>query len=180
MKSENIHIYRGIWASAFFLFVSMFLICYGAFLLYRKNDIAYYFIPIGIAILIPQKGVSLNFSKERFQEHVSFLGLRIGSWKSLRDYPAITVVQQKKRLAFFQFAGSLPTNFEQTFSNFTNYNVVLLSKNHRNKFVLKSFSTAEKAKQFAKMIAKNGAFEYEKYNPILSARSLQNRQRGLN
>ncbi len=167
MKPKEIQIKKGVWANTFFLFVACFLIING--LLRLKDNLDFcYLILLGGLITIPKQGIQLDFLQNRFQEYVSIFGLKLGTWNTLTEFTCVSIIKVKRRFSIFQFAGNMPTNMEVNISKYSNFNVVLLSKKHRHKFVLKEFYSEAMQKNSRNRLSRIALFNMK--NTILNYR----------
>jgi hypothetical protein len=176
-QKENIIIKKGFWASNFFVFVGAFLIIYGIYILFQENSIGRFLIPAGTFVFLPQKGIEIDPKFKTIKNFVSFFGLRIGFKKTIKDYTSTSLLSVKRKFSFFDMQGNLPTNREVVFSRFQTFQVVLLTKNHRRKLIVKEFKSVENAKTLINVLTESGTFSHEKYSPKISQTSKQKRYR---
>lgn len=170
---------NGFLATPFFLFTSAFALIYGVYMLYTTNLAGYYLIAYGVLVLCFFKGVEFDSSRKKHRFYLSILGLKIGKWKNLEPYTAVSILSRRRTFALIPFDSMFGTSYiyKHTISRHTEYDLVLLSANHRQKKTIKTFYSKQKSYKTASDIARWTGLKIETYNPTISARSLQNRRK---
>lgn len=153
---------------------------YGAYLVLAVALYNLLFTPI-IALLIALAAAFVAFADTRFrvdaeqmryQSHNSFLGLRLGTWHSLKGFTELCILKSTlKTQAYSRTLQTAETSSDEY------YNVYFLTKNHRNKILAGRFHNLEEARSAADDLSKALNWELVNYQPRLSAKSQSRRYR---
>lgn len=117
-------------------------------------------------------GMEFDPNKKQYRYFKSFYGRKSGAWNSLEKYPAQIIL--KKDLKGEILSPKLVNSIEYTT---TVYDVILTNSSHRARLSLKKFRTLDEAMEYAKEIQEKLEIPLEKYNPVISDKTLSRRRR---
>jgi len=102
---------------------------------------------IGLLIIFTFSGTLIDTSKNQFQEYVSIIGFRMGSWQNLPEIREIKVVSSTK------VQRNIPNGISPTLSGkVTDYSILLYADSNQPEFSF-SYSNQDKAEQNGKLLA---------------------------
>lgn len=174
-------IYKGKSFSKSTVIVGYLLVLLALYLLYsslwgsisKEIDLSYefyfIFIPIfilfGLFISLSTDWVYIDLRKQTVKVYSKVLGFNIGSNQKLSIYYCTSILSRNlnTRIGGYTLGGAayIPeANIKEL-----KYDVVLLTKNHREKLLLNRFDSFDKAKKFGDMIASYIKKPLLKYNP---------------
>lgn len=153
---------------------------YGAYLVLAAGLFNLLYTPI-IAILISLAAAFVAFAdtrvrfdveQMRYQSHNSFLGLRLGSWHSLKGFKEICILKSTvKTQAYSRTLQTAETSANQY------YSVHLLNQNHRTKVLVARFESPQEASNAAEELSEALNWPVVSYRPKISAQTRARRQR---
>jgi hypothetical protein len=132
----------------------------------------------GIMLILPSfvcftfKGVLIEIdstNSKKYKEYYSYFGLKVGKWKSLDNYPYITIMSHRLSYNVSNF-GAKGASIKEDF-----FEIFLLNQTHRHKILLKSDNNLEKISALIKQIAEELNVEIVKYNPVVSEKTMARR-----
>ncbi|RFC55087.1 DUF308 domain-containing protein [Brumimicrobium aurantiacum] len=137
----------------------------GAIVLLSFNIIAVVFgaimLVFGLYMLTGNSGIDIDYKQKLFKEYNQVAGIKFGEWKSLDDYPFLTVLKANK-----SNKASDITGLNKTISTNEHLGVYLLTNSHRKKILLSRTSNRmQDATAEATRIAELTDKEMMKYNP---------------
>lgn len=142
------------------------------FLVYQGLDMAIVTILLGGIIIICAgifsfsfTGINIDLTNRKYRKHFGYLGLRIGKWKNLGDFPYICVLRSVE--GYRGYDGGIPVISEQ--EEF--YNISLLNSSHKEKLVLYQRGEKEKSLKEAKELADKLGLKFVAYAPVISAKT---------
>ncbi|MEL6675527.1 MAG: hypothetical protein AAFR61_25190 [Bacteroidota bacterium] len=123
----------------------------------------------GLAFLFAFNGIKIDTQNRRFKTYVSYLGIRMGRWESLDQYPDMVVLRRKQKAKGAQsmlIGDPQDMDHSEALATIT-YEVQLASRNHINRIGIYSESSAHKEKVYAKAreIAQKSGIELVRFNP---------------
>ena len=116
---------------------------------------------LGLFFSTAKDGIILDKENNRFKKVVFFLGLELGSWKSLKPFTDIAILTGNIGLGFYRFVASQRAT---TFSNNV-FEIYMLTENHRERIILKRYKAEDKATVFAQDIAYKLGMEFNIFSP---------------
>jgi hypothetical protein len=106
-----------------------------------------------------RSGAIIDTANRKMKVYVSFFGIKSGEWKDMSAYPYLTIF--KTNLAStVSSRGNVSTKLMDVA-----YDVFLLTKNHRERVLIFTCDTKEKAQATAQVLAKKLDKEVVIYNP---------------
>lgn len=102
---------------------------------------------IGLLILFTYSGTAIDFTEKRFQEYISIMGFKLGTWQEL---PPINMVKVVSRTTLRK---NTPNGISPTLSgNVTDHSILLYTDSSQAVFSF-SYSNQSKATQQARYLA---------------------------
>lgn len=117
------------------------------------------------------QGAEVDLEQNKMRVYTSYLSVRIGKWRNLKDFPFISVVRRKTSERTF----GMSANYVEVKKSF--HSVCLLNKSHHTRIVLVNIEGEQAAIKAAKELANTFNLEYTMYNPALSEASKVRRDR---
>jgi hypothetical protein len=108
-------------------------------------------------------GIKIDFANKEAKHYTALYGYKMGSWVSLKSYPFIGILRSKSGIRANSFVSQM------SYSEIT-FDVYLLSKSHRDRFLLRSVADELSAKISAKELGLKLGVEYANYNPQAKSR----------
>jgi hypothetical protein len=115
-------------------------------------------------------GIQINTKENKFREYVSMYGIKKGKWQSLDYTPFISVLKSRSGTRVYSSSSHSTTNMSNS------YDVCLLNKTHRKKFVLKKFDSKHQAEKYAENISSKLNKSFVDFNPTISAKTRSRRR----
>ncbi|MGB3590206.1 MAG: hypothetical protein WBA16_00840 [Nonlabens sp.] len=131
----------------------------GGIAIYTNGWIGLLIFIAGLGMIFTRYGVFMEEDQARFKSYLNIFGFKYGSWKSMKDYPFVTVLHATEKT----IRRSLSNN--TTSSTNKVYRVTLLSTNHREKILLRQLHDESTAQELAVAIAANLPLEKVVYSP---------------
>jgi len=130
------------------------------------------FILIGSFITFANNGIQLDTNTNRSKQYVSYLGLRMGKWKSMEQYHHISILRSRETTTAFSRSNRRTTTSEDVY-----YDITLLDDTHRQKLGVKRSKSEKLALESAKELVDILGFDFVKYSPQVSEQT-RSRRRG--
>jgi hypothetical protein len=115
---------------------------------------------IGFYFAFSHYGFEVSNDKSRFREYFNYMGLKFGKWRSLEEFPYLTVFYVKQT----ETTGSGRTMLETSIEEMV-YKVYLLNESHREKVLVKQTPNEDEAKHITHTIINELGIEHVKFNP---------------
>jgi len=125
-----------------------------------------------IALMTLKVGIEIDQEKERYRFFKSFFGYPSGKWMSLEKYKVLVVLKKNLKSQVLSPKLVSALNYKQVV-----FEVNLTTESHRAKIRLKRFRSADAAMKFAKKLNVDLGFPLENYNPVISDKTKQRRER---
>lgn len=122
-------------------------------------------------ICFTMEGLQVDFEKETIRTYVTYYGFKVGKWESLSDYPYISILSGRKRKTLNSRSGAVSSDSIDKY-----YNVYLLGKNHRKKFLIIAHESMKEAQSSLDEYSKRLNKKEVKYEPKISKKT-RNRRR---
>jgi hypothetical protein len=151
------------------------------YIVFFAGLLAFLFAPIigllfmlgGVFVAFAKNKIELDPKKKQYRLFTSIVGIKMGKWLSLEDFPYITILKKREVTTTYSRASNTPaTTGDDTF-----YGIYLLNKSHRKKLLITRLSTREEATAHLDRLSVELVLTVTKYAPALSAAS-QKRARG--
>lgn len=175
LNKKNIHIFHGSLYSQAMLLSSILGILMASALIYSAEHFLY--IVFGCVIGLFSLAVMTSFSgfqykkeSNEFRIYSSTFFLKKGKWFPLNKFPDIAVVNSFDGIQVYGRANSSITVEDN------GYDVVLLTKNHRTKMKVDSFSDITKAELFANNFANEFGLNFTTFSPVISQKTKSRRK----
>ena len=117
------------------------------------------------------RGVFINTTTKEGRKYTKIYGIKVGKWEPLENYPCITILSKS-----YSSSITSRTNLTVKLDSEMFYELNLMDKTHRRKYMIYSFSNVEKAKKAMNFIASKMNVDIVKYNPVVSQKT-KNRRR---
>ncbi|WP_375239760.1 hypothetical protein [Aurantibacter sp.] len=117
---------------------------------------------LGLFLATAKDGIILDKRNNKFKKTIFFLGLRLGKWKSFERFTDIAILTGNIGLGFYRFIASQKTT---TFHSNKVFEVYMLTKNHRERIILKRYKQEEKATISAQDLAYELGMELNIFSP---------------
>ncbi len=116
-------------------------------------------------------GVQIDPAKKMYRNYVNLIGIDRGEWKSLQDYPYITILS--KNITQTVNVGFVLSN------SFTErlHDICLLNKTHQQKIIIKRVDKIELAKNDIASLSEKMGLTIVNYNPPISVETKAKRYR---
>lgn len=114
---------------------------------------------IGILIVFARKGTIVDFNERKIKHYVGIFFIKIGNWKTLKNYSFITVLNINQKSYGYSRTGVQFTERKKI------NRICLLNKNHRKRLKIADYKDLNNAVLEAKKIGVNLNFEFVNYNP---------------
>lgn len=125
----------------------------------------------GFLMIFSRTTLQVDIPNERIRECLKILVFRIGDWKDYSKHPHISVLREDMESKLTSRGNAELTNKHRF------YTVYLLSSSHRNKIQIDRFKSFEDAKQDAGNWCEKLDRAYVDYEPVLSQKNSQRRNR---
>ncbi|WP_299781616.1 hypothetical protein [uncultured Formosa sp.] len=114
----------------------------------------------GTIIVFTRYGTLIDFNEKKIKHYVGFFFIKIGFWKSFKEYPFISVLHfNQKSVSYSRTA--IPFHEKKKI-----YRICLLNATHSERLKIKDFSDFKSASSEAKRIEKTTSLERVVYNPV--------------
>lgn len=110
-------------------------------------------------------GVQIDIKQYRFREYVSMYGIKKGKWHSLEHTPFISILKSHSGTRVYSSSSHSALNVKNS------YDVCLLNKTHRKKFVLQKFDSKYQAKKYAEKISSELNEPTVVFSPVISKKT---------
>lgn len=114
---------------------------------------------LGLFLATAKNGIILDKEKAKYKITVFFLGLEFGKWKAISVFTDIAILSFNKGITALS-RGQRATTF-----NTKVFEIYMLTKNHRERIILKRYKEEDKANVFAQDIAYKLGMEFNIYSP---------------
>lgn len=153
---------------------------YGAYLVLAVALFSLYYNPIMAALIalaaafvaFADTRVRFDPGQMRYQSHNNFLGIRLGTWHSLKAFKGICIL--KSTLKTQAYSRTLQTS-ETSSTKY--YSLYLLNENHRVKVLVARCRSAQEAGNAAEELSEALKLPVVPYRPKISQQSRARRQR---
>jgi hypothetical protein len=108
-------------------------------------------------------GILIDYANKEAKHYTSLYGYKKGIWVSLKNYPFIGILRSKSSIRANSFVSQM------SYSEIS-FDIYLLSKSHRDRFLLKTLTDEITAKVEAKEFALRLGVDYANYNPVAKSR----------
>jgi hypothetical protein len=155
----------GLFFPLIFLALGYLGIIYGFIYLFRSNPYGLILIAIGLFLSFSRSGTEIEFENKKYRKYLSFFTFKLGKWKSIQEYPYITVLRsiESTRQHWHMRMPKLKERREF-------FDITLLSSSHIKKFAIKRFNNVEEAREEIETFADLLGIEITMYNPKTSRR----------
>ncbi|HEY6160536.1 MAG TPA: hypothetical protein VI112_04915 [Bacteroidia bacterium] len=109
-------------------------------------------------------GVYIDTANRKMKQYSSSFGIKRGEWRGMEAYPFLTLFKSNL-VSSVQSRGGATLNLAETV-----FDVYLLSANHRERILVYSCESKEKADQMARVLGKKLEKQVVIYNPKSSSR----------
>lgn len=116
-------------------------------------------------------GIEIDIHSKKYKTYSIYFGIKTGKWVSLDKFFYLTLFCNNEIYEIHSNANITSSTKEQFID------IYLLDKQHREKLLLKRFKSAESAVNYANKISQILNLELVKYNPVLSKKSILNRNK---
>ena len=127
---------------------------------------------LGYFIAITPHGILIDIKQNKYKNYTSIFGYKQGNWKSLKNYPFITIIQNKVSTYAFSSSNRSAVTSENIY-----FDICLLDKTHQYKLLIKRLKDKIQALDDIKELAKELQVEVTRYKPILSQLSQKRKHR---
>lgn len=117
-------------------------------------------------------GFEIDTEKIKAREYFNYLGLKLGDWEKLENFPDLAVLYSVQSSSAFSRA-----MIEMETSREKFYNVCLLNASHRKKLVVKKLKDRIEAERLANEIADLLGKRFTNFNPKISAKTQERKRR---
>lgn len=94
---------------------------------------------VGILLSFTVTGIRIDCENKRFKEYTRYYWIKIGSWKSLNDYPFITVITDHESSVAFSFRENDSSMDEAV------YGIYLLNRDRSHKVLIQKYKDKDEA-----------------------------------
>ncbi|HXC04386.1 MAG TPA: hypothetical protein VNZ86_06505 [Bacteroidia bacterium] len=114
---------------------------------------------VGGFVIFTKEGVDVDTANKLIRRYTSFYGIKKGTWIAVNEYPFVCLFKSKSSFRINRIAqNSLEVGDVE-------YDVYLLNRSHRDRFLVKTTKTEAQAKEYARQIAKEMDLEFVLYAP---------------
>lgn len=114
-------------------------------------------------------GFQININQKKFREYGSIYGIKKGKWHSLDSTPFISVLKGKSGTKIYSMSNRSTVDLDDY------YEVCLLNKSQRIRFVVQKFDSKELAIKYAEQISSKLDKRIVEFNPQLSEKTRKRR-----
>jgi hypothetical protein len=126
---------------------------------------------IGSVMAFTKSLTIIDVANEKIRTGASFLGVKFGDWEDYSSFPYISVLRNDVKTKMLS-RGSAEAHLKDVY-----YNINLLSGSHRKKILILKYPEKGKAIAEAKKVAIKIERELVDFNPVLSQRTKERRDR---
>ena len=123
----------------------------------------------GMWMSFSTSGTQLDLNKKCYREYIKNFGFKRGKWKSYSDHPDMALLKGKEGYTAYS-RGMVELNVSETV-----YDIYLLNKDHRSKWILTRFNSKEEAMKRGPLLAEELGFRWTEYAPVVSEASRRRR-----
>lgn len=145
-----------------FIIIGITLLICGIILLWTfdsRANIGITILLIGIIIVFTRKGTMIDFNERKIKHYVGLFFLKIGNWKTLKDYSFISLLRINQKSYGYSRTGVQFTERKKI------NRICLLNENHRSRLTITDYKDENNALLEAQKIAENLKLEFVNYSP---------------
>lgn len=153
------------------VFAGFVLIAFGIYIISQGSWLGILIVLPGGFIALTNTGIMIDPANNRYKGYTTIFWIKTGSWKSLDDFPDMTVLRSNISTTAFSMGNRPSTTSKETY-----YDICLLTDSHLRKLLIKRCRDFETAKVEITKLAETLGKRKTNYNPLISSSSRAKRR----
>ena len=145
-------------------------VLFGAFSLMESWVVGLIYITVSVFLSFNTGTLEIDVENQRLRNYPFLFGLKLGSWRTIKEYTEIAVL--RSTLSEKTFGGRTSVSVTTTDVVF---DICIMDSSHRKKLVIKQFDDKEMAQMELLKLAESLQLTPTKYNPVISQKTRNRR-----
>lgn len=155
------------------VFIGTLTLVFSILIIIKYPLVSFFLFMMGLFLSTSSYGTEIDLSDGKFRSYARYFGFKTGKWNQLNTMSCIAVLLSQNGYRAYGRSNQ-STSLSQI-----KYDVCLLSKSHRERFVIQKFKTKDEAVVYAQKLEILLGFNLTTFNPTISQKT-SNRRKNSN